>query len=75
MMLPHPAQGQTTPAEQLEGQDQTGNECQLDSREREVAVRATAVCTLRGALYWMYCITSIPTQKAGECNGSDCYIV
>ncbi len=38
-----------------------GNKCQLDGSEGEVEVHATPVCSLRGALYWMYCITSIPS--------------
>ncbi len=42
-----------------EGRDRMGKECQLDSSEGEVEVRATLVCSLRGALYWMYCIKSI----------------
>ncbi len=44
-----------------EGRDQMGNECQLENSEGEVEVRVKPVCSLRGALYWMYCVTSIPT--------------
>ncbi len=40
---------------------QTGNECQLVSGKGEVEVCATLVYSLGGALYWMYCTTSIPT--------------
>ncbi len=49
-----------------EGRDRTGNECQLDGREEEVVVRVTLVCSLRGALYWMYCITSIKCKEGME---------
>ncbi len=61
VMLPRWHRDRQLQQNSWEERDRTGNECQLDSSEGEAEVLATLACSLRGALYWMYCITSIPT--------------